>query len=199
LYKDKVREHSFSKDDLKTIAAAVKEEVSFQRRETYALSPGEVFYLLNRYLAELSSGRETASLTLKSTPNGPSSTSPAFSEAVAADWSQVTRTAIDVDDYLTKQERIPGTVWLGSVGVPPEVYLRGIAKVVADLLDGKDAPKTVGFQPAKLATVKNVADDDPKLWGWVIFPPGFHAAALMEVAKQQAWTLKPALLDKSGE
>jgi hypothetical protein len=38
-----------------------------------------------------------------------------------------------------------------------------------------------------------VADDSPKLWGWVIFPEGFHAPRLMELAKLQAWTLKPAL------
>jgi len=38
--------------------------------------------------------------------------------------------------------------------------------------------------------------DDPKLWGWPIFPPGFKAPALMELAKRQAWTLKPAILHK---
>ena len=41
--------------------------------------------------------------------------------------------------------------------------------------------------------------DDPKLWGWVIFPPGFQAPAMMELAKRQAWTLKPAVLDPDRE
>ena len=45
-----------------------------------------------------------------------------------------------------------------------------------------------------LAAAKYVSADDPKLWGWVIFPPGFKAPALMELAKKQAWTIKPALL-----
>jgi hypothetical protein len=44
-----------------------------------------------------------------------------------------------------------------------------------------------------------VAKDDPKLWGWVIFPPGFRAPALMELARRQAWTLKPAMLDRKRE
>ena len=39
-----------------------------------------------------------------------------------------------------------------------------------------------------------VSKDDPKLWGWVIFPPGFEAPAMMDLAKRQAWTLKPAVL-----
>jgi len=198
LYKDKARNRKVTKEDLKAIAGAVKEDVNFQKHDGYTLSPSEVFFLLNRCLME-QEGKKAEIIVLENSPYGPSSTSPTFTEAVTADWSQLTRTAADVDDFLAKHERIPGTVWLGSVAVPPEAYLRGIAQVVAGLLDGKDPPKTVEFQPAKLATVKNVADDDPKLWGWVIFPPGFHAPALMELAKRQAWTLKPAVLDKPGE
>jgi len=49
------------------------------------------------------------------------------------------------------------------------------------------------MKPAKLLTAKCIADDAPNLWGWVIFPPGFRAPALMELAKQQAWTIKPAI------
>ena len=61
-------------------------------------------------------------------------------------------------------------------------------------------PETIEIKPAKLAAVRYVADDDPKkLWGWVIFPPNFRAPALMELAKKQAWTLKPALLQRTNE
>jgi hypothetical protein len=57
-------------------------------------------------------------------------------------------------------------------------------------------PATIEVKPAKLGAAKYVADDDPKaLWGWIIFPKGFRAPAMMELAKRQAWTLKPALLD----
>jgi hypothetical protein len=196
LYKDSARGHCFSLSELKKIAEPVGDNVDFQKREGYALSPAEVLLLLNRFVAEEGRDHQILGVTMKNSPLGPSSPSPALVDAVTADWSQVTRTAADVDDFLAKQERVPGTVWLGSVGVPPEAYLRGIAKVALDLLDGKAAPKTVKFQPTKLATAKYVADDDPKLWGWVIFPPGFHAPALMELAKRQAWTLKPAVLHR---
>ena len=59
-------------------------------------------------------------------------------------------------------------------------------------------PDSITLTPATLAVAKNVANDDPRLWGWVIFPRGFRAPAMMELAKRQAWTLKPALLDRSG-
>jgi hypothetical protein len=54
-------------------------------------------------------------------------------------------------------------------------------------------------RPAKFAAAKYVADDGPGLWGWIIFPKGFRAPALMELAKRQAWSLKPALLDRGAE
>jgi len=40
---------------------------------------------------------------------------------------------------------------------------------------------------------RSVAEDSPALWGWVIFPEGFHAPRIMELARLQAWTLKPAM------
>jgi hypothetical protein len=41
-----------------------------------------------------------------------------------------------------------------------------------------------------------VAQDSERLWGWVIFPQGFHAPHIMELARAQAWTLKPAVLPR---
>ena len=55
-------------------------------------------------------------------------------------------------------------------------------------------PKPV-VRPAKLAVGRHVSEDRPGLWGGVIFPPGFRAPALMDLARRQAWTIKPALLD----
>jgi hypothetical protein len=100
-----------------------------------------------------------------------------------------------VADYVRRHGRVPSTVWLGSVGVPPESYLVALAGVVGELLDGKPPPATVELRSAQLAAAKYVAEDDPKLWGWVIFPPGFRAPAMMDLAKREAWTIKPAVLD----
>jgi hypothetical protein len=39
-----------------------------------------------------------------------------------------------------------------------------------------------------------VAKDTPELFGgWVIHPAGFRAPKVVEMARLQAWTLKPAL------
>jgi hypothetical protein len=197
LYRDKARARKFTTADIKAIAAAVGENVGFQRRDDYALSAAEVFALLNEFVTARGNGKDPGALELKTSPYGPSNPVPPLAEPVTTDWSQFNRTAQDVADYLARQGRIPTSVWLGSVRVPPEAYLRTLAQVALPLCDGNPPPDILTVKPANLATAANVAADDPRLWGWVIFPRGFRAPAMMELAKRQAWTLKPALLDRT--
>jgi hypothetical protein len=200
LYRARARGRRFGSTDLKSIASAVGEEISFQRCKGYTLSASEVFALLNEYVAERAAGRTPDSLEVKEPPFGPTSVSPVVADGTTTDWSQFSRTAADVADFVRKQHRVPGTVWLGSKPVSPEAYLRALAPVALDLMDGKQPPKTIEMKPAKLKAAEYVSDDDPKkLWGWVIFPTGFRAPAMMELAKRQAWTLKPAVLDPNPE
>ena len=45
-------------------------------------------------------------------------------------------------------------------------------------------------------THKYPATDSPKLWNWPIHPENFQAPKIMELARLQAWTLKPAVRQK---
>jgi hypothetical protein len=162
------------------------------------LAASEVFSLVTDGLLARIGMADKTQFTLTGTPDGPSSPPPPLSDPVSTDWSQFTRTAMDVADSIRRHGRVPSTVWLGSTAVPPEAYLAAAARVLAELADGKPAPAEVEIRPAKLAAAKHVATDDPRLWGWVIFPPGFRAPAMMDLAKREAWTLKPAVLDRSG-
>src|SRR5262249_48165206 len=120
-------------------------------------------------------------------------------ETITTDWSQFNRTSIDVVGYVRGHGRVPAAVWLGSQAVSPEAYLRSLALVARDLIDGKEPPEKIDVKPAKLAAAKYVSADAPRRWGWPIFPTGFKAPALMELAKRRAWTLKPALLSPPKE
>ncbi len=199
LYRDRARGRRFDADALAAVAAAVSEDVTFQAHRDCTLSAGEVLALLNEYVAARVAGRKPEHLELTAGPLGPSGREPLLMEAVTTDASQFGRTALDVADYLRKEGRVPTAVWLGSTPVPPETYLRALARVAADLLAGKEMPAKIEMNSARLAAAAHVAEDNPKLWGWVIFPPNFRAPALMKLARQQAWTLKPALLDRGAE
>jgi hypothetical protein len=192
LYRDQAIGRSFSPGELQQIAKKVTTDVTFQRRGDHALAASDIFALVNQHFLDRLDGKPQA-VTSKGTFVGPTGT-PRMQGPVQTSWSQFTSTAADVQDFLDKQGRIPSAVWLGSVSVTPEAYLATLAKSCCELTAGKAAPETVEVGLARLAAADHVAADDPRLWGWIIFPKGFRAPAMMELAKQQAWTLKPAIL-----
>jgi hypothetical protein len=189
-YHDAASGRFFSVSELREIAAAVGEEVTFQHRKEYALSAAEILQTLNSAIV-----RGTPVMARVDSPLGPTEAPPALGGPVTASWSQFQRTALDVEKYLEAHGRVPSTVWLGSVGVPPESYLSALARVFPQAKD-HNPPETVEVQPVKLGCAKYVADDSPKIFGW-LFPEGFHAPAMMELARRQSWTIKPAILDAS--
>jgi hypothetical protein len=193
-YHDRARGRTFTPAELKQIAQGVGEGITYQQHGDYALAASEIFWLLNNYVAAQAAGRPLAGLRLPDTPYGPTRPGPGLPPSRVLQGRQLLRTAQDVADYLRQLGRVPSTVWLGSVGVSPEVYLRALAQVVPGLVDGRALPAQVELPPAHLAAAEYVAPDRPELWNWVIFPRGFRAPALMELARRQAWTLKPALL-----
>jgi hypothetical protein len=193
LYADRARKQAFSPAALEKVARKAT-EVTFQTHGDTTLSASEVFELLNRYVSARAAKQKVKTVVLGDTPLGPTGKVPLLEETVTTSDSQFLRTSKDVDDYLRKHGRIPTTVWLGSTPVPPEAYLPALAKVALELLANKPVPTKIEVKATKLEAAKYVSEDDPKLWTWVIFPPGFKAPAMMDLAKRQSWSLKPAVL-----
>jgi hypothetical protein len=196
LYRDRAAGKVFTTQELAAVAAAVGNEIKFQKGDSWTASAAEIFWLLNTFVDRWGARPAPENLALTACPLGPTQPSQALVKTVATDWSQLTRTAHDVAGYLHTHDRIPPAVWLGSSAVPPEAYLATLARVSSDLIAGKGPPQTIEIRPARLEVGRYVADDGPRLWRWVIFPPGFHAQQVMALARLQAWTLKPALLDR---
>jgi hypothetical protein len=194
LYPDLAKGMLFKSADLKAVAAAGGDGVTYQKHKGYSLAASEVLSLLCRYVSQRADGKVPDQVALTSTPLGPTGNVVELKEVVTTDASQFRRATRDVADYLARHERVPSAVWLGSTPVPPEAFLRSLAKVAATLLAGAEFPSKIEVRPTNLTAAKHVADDDPRLWGWVIFPPKFRAPAIMNLAKRQAWTIKPALL-----
>jgi hypothetical protein len=197
LFPDLAQNRIFRVQDVAEIAREVDPGVSFQIYDNYTLSASDVFSLLNQFVAGAVSKRPSGPLRLGSTPYGPASAGAAPSglqKEIEVSWSQFSRTTQDVADYLEKNQQIPDVVWLGSESVPPESYLVALSQVATKLIVDGEPPDSVKVASARLAAAKYVAEDSPALWNWPIFPPGFHSPSIMNLARLQAWTLKPALL-----
>lgn len=208
LFEDRAQGRVFSRAELAAIAQNVTPEVSFQIHEDYTLAASEVFVLLNSLVSESVRGKALPNhVSLSGTPYGPDlATDASLDFALSGSglrvgsetevpWDQFSRTSLDVEDFVSKNQRIPSVVWLGSTAVAPERYYAALGKVAVALLAGQPPPATVEVPPARLAVAEHVAADSTSLWDWVIFPSGFHAPHLMDLARLQAWTLKPAVLD----
>jgi hypothetical protein len=59
--------------------------------------------------------------------------------------------------------------------------------------NANDYPSDIALRQGRFTSDRYVAEDPPRLWGWVSFPEGFHAPKIIELARLQAWTLKPAI------
>jgi hypothetical protein len=195
LYPDLAQGREFSSTELAAIAHAVTPNLSFQDRDDYSLSASEILDLLTSYVAIAGSNHEAAAMVrLSQTPYGPSSAPPSLEHTIQVPAQQFLRTVLDVNDFLNVNHQVPSAVWFGSVPVPPESYLIALAQVTGQLLNNQTVPDSVTIAPAQLVAAEHVAKDSVKLWDWPIFPEGFHSAHLMELARLQAWTLKPAIL-----
>ena len=202
LYADRAIDRAWPDADVKHVAAAVGDEPGFQARDGYSLSAAECLAILSQFVAHRAFAEANAAGTagpyLHSSPYGPSSPEVPLAAPITVDANQFLRTTADLADSIHVNGRIPPAVWLGSQGVPPTAFLRSLAPLAIDIADGKPVPQRIEIKPARLAAAKYVADDKPGLWSWVIFPPGFHAPHVMELAKREAWTLKPAIRHDSA-
>jgi hypothetical protein len=192
LFRDRAQKHVFSLPEIVGVAGQVDSQVSFQVGERFNLSASEVFYLLNKFVANIAQRRGAEPIILDGTPYGPASATAPLAANLVVPWEQFAHAALEIQDALDKTGQIPSTIMLGSQAVPPESYLVGLAQATEALTQKGEPPESVTLGPAQLAVAQYVADDSPDLWDWVIFPRGFAAPKLMAFAKLQAWTLKPA-------
>ena len=88
---------------------------------------------------------------------------------------------------------MPDAIWVGTDSLSPADFLATLVPVVEHVIATGKAPSEVARVNGRFTADRYVADDSTELWGWPIFPEGFHAPAIMALARLQAWTLKPAL------
>jgi hypothetical protein len=197
LYRDSAQGRVFGTQDLAEIAGQVNRNITFQVHKDYVLTASEAFMVLNSYVVRFAGQRASGEVKLEGTPYGPSS--PAYGVATRRGnleivWSQFSRACIDIQGFLETNRAIPNAAWFGSTAVTPESYLLALADVAKSLILKSKQPDSVNILPAELAAAQWVAKDSPELWPWPIFPPAFHSSHLMELARLQAWTIKPAVL-----
>jgi len=103
----------------------------------------------------------------------------------------------DVQQFVETEHRIPSRVFIGAEAVSPADFLYALA--FAHNKPGAATGSIPLGRELALLSERYVAKDTPDLFGgWIIHKEGFRAPKILEIARLQTWTLKPALLKSSG-
>lgn len=197
IYGDTSLTRTFGREELLQFARFVDNEITFQRLDGYAVSAADVFGLLTAAMAEMSLGRQVpnqSSIRQLYGPSRPYVPPTGGTQSTEFQWPAFAAAVRDTQAFCANAGRVPDEIWIGSESLSPADYLATLAHAFQDKLTTGRTPATVARRAGRFTADHYVADDSPALWGWIIFPEGFHAPKIMELARLQAWTLKPAVL-----
>ena len=200
LYADRAATRSFTRDDLRAMAAAVQQEITFQRGDGFTLSAADVFGLLTGAMAEFvrtNTIPDAIRLTAMLGPTRPFVQSSGGAPSSRFAWEAFARAVTDAAAFWRANGRMPDEIWIGTESLSPADFLATLAPIVDRVIATGQAPAEVTRRVGRFTSDCYVAEDSKELWSWPIFPDGFHAPAIMALARLQAWTLKPAVLGRA--
>ena len=93
----------------------------------------------------------------------------------------------DAVSFIRTTHRLPAEVWVGSKTL-------ALADFAATLAGDDGSSASVPVRKGNPEMEKYIATDPARPFNWVIHPEGFEARHLLDLARLQAWTLKPAVL-----
>ena len=199
LYADTAMTRTFRQEDLVQIARFVQKDITFQTLDGYALSAADVFGLLTEAMAGVIERNAVPSAMKVTALDGPARvyTPPTGgTRSTSFRWTAFAQAVRETSAYCRSTRRVPDEIWVGSESLSPADYLATLAHTFDGMIASGKPPAEVIRREGHYTADRHVAQDSPALWGWVIFPEGFHAPRIMELARLQAWTLKPALLQR---
>jgi hypothetical protein len=200
IYDDRAHKEGITEAELSDIAKRLADEktigIDYQVLGDKSLSPADQFELLTARVGEVIEGKVDNNPLVVHGLIGPDSSPGSIAASGATiSWPAFCAAVADLRDYLRVHHRVPPRVFIGPDSVAPADFLRGLAAAYQfEHEHGK--PLQDGVRMGKhfdVLTERHVAENSPALFEWKIHREGFVPLRIMDVARLQAWTLKPAL------
>lgn len=200
LYPDLVRSAGAAEADLDELAQRINHRsaggVDYQRLGPRVYSVADQFELLTLALSDVLAGRPPAFPLKAGGLFGPAAPPPPAPALTNLDGFAFRDALHDVHNFIQVERRVPARVFVGAEAVPPADFLAAMAAAwnLHRQHDGPLVGQTVLLgREVRVLPERHIAKDTAELFGgWVIHRTGFRAPQLMELARLQAWTLKPA-------
>jgi hypothetical protein len=194
IYPDRLRNEGASEAELSELVQRIATGLDFQVIAGKAFSMSDQFELFTLAVAQLIESRKVKFPVAMNGLLGPDNLPPTnATERVT--WPAFRDAVLDTREFIRTQQRVPARVFIGAESVAPADFLVALAGVYGERKDGKPTSGEISLRRnTVVAPERHVAKDTPNLFGgWVIHKEGFRAPKVLEVARLQAWTLKPAL------
>jgi len=195
LYQDKARRRVFTLLEILQLARAVQGGISFQVINDVSVSPAEGFSLLASWLVNFDDGAKgelPPEGRIIDATYGPAVKPVTTPPDAAILWEELIDACRRLTSYLNANHQLPHKVEAAGMYIAPEDFLATLGWVVELTIAGEAPPKRITVRRGNFTVSRYVGE--AWLWDWTVFPQGFDAPALVELAKLQSWTLKPALL-----
>lgn len=199
IYRDRLLSEGASKEDLDQIATGLLDPaqgITFRVLGGKSFSAADQFDLLTRAVDSLIQKQEVKYPLIPRTILGPDAASVASALPQGPTIAALGFALKDVNNFLSTERRLPARVFFGSDYTSTIDFLFILASAYNQLTSLPQKPMA-HLLPGKSLEFKArtyVANDTPNLYGeWVIHKHGFRAPKVVEQAKLQAWTLKPAI------
>jgi len=195
LYADRALERRFSREELRKVAAGLEREIHFQRFDDWTLSAAEAFGMLVACLDAFGSTGELPREVPCSPVYNPIRGPEGRVRDATLSWDAFRMTVRAANEFVGRAQRVPDQVAVADGAVGPGDYLAAVARVFGRLLSRGHPPDQVRIKPAA-CRFEDCVDEAAARSGWrgAMMPEGFSAPSLLELARLEAWTLKPAVL-----
>lgn len=191
IFKDEALDKVFSIEEIVHMASDF-EYVSFKRIGGSYVSASEIFWLITAALAHYAAHKALPSEVGNMQPLGPYKSFK--SEGLATvKLNEFLEAVCRAKSFVETNRRVPDYVEVSGIRLDPADFLASEARLICELHEGGN-PEQVELVNAVFEPSRYVSSRGAKsCWGWIVFPEGFEAWNLVEVARLQTWTLKPAV------
>jgi hypothetical protein len=195
LYPDRALGRLFSPDEIQALAVSLSNEINFQRVGDVSVSAAEAFGMLVNCLCTYVSHSKMPQEVPCKPVHQPTKRPASVLRSASVPWAAFCDSLQSVTTYLNANEAVPNHVQFAQGGIAPEDYLGAVASALTQLMKGETPPNTVRIEPMTCRFEGYVDEEAGRsAWKSVMMPPNFTAPKLIELAKVEAWTLKPAIL-----
>jgi len=185
----------FTTQEVIRLAEAMRREITWCKIGEAALSPAEACGLVIDALAAWAGhGKLPDKLAVRVGLLGPVTKGHGqvseLREGGRCTVQELLEVCAKVRHQLDKTGRLPSTIDVGPLSLALSDFLATSAALLLSLNGGSPYVDDVRAHRGEFTLDRYVGQGD--LWRWTVFPPDFHGDRLLELAKLQAWTLKPA-------